>query len=231
MSRRRIARRPTKREVKAYTEHLDRLITLLWARSALREVRDWPSIWVLRAWLDSERAASEAAYRGAYRSLILVLTNQGGVAQWPDGRPPQVQDVQICLDAHARRRYDQPIFTVLDSVGLFNREYPFEHLARQTLVAHLLLADEEITEARRLPEPFPWPFALWREEGQPLRLWTDLDIRDQEQRIRARLERALFAVQQPVVHLPPTSQTAERHEEKAAGRRRAAARCYSLYCC
>jgi hypothetical protein len=92
------------------------------------------------------------------------------------------------------------------------------------VVAHLLLADHEIKDPRHLPEPTPWTFALVRVEGQPLRLWADMDIREEEQRIKARLERALFALQQPPVDLPPQYATLKRREKKAAHRRAAAAR-------
>lgn len=229
MSKRRVPCRPTRREAREYRKHLNRLITLLWTASDLRDVRALPSLCALRAWLGSVRAMSEAEYRSAYRRLVVGMTNLGGVAQWPDGRLPAVQVVDTRLDAGARAGYDRLICTVLSSAGLYNPQFPLEYVARQVLVAHLLLADDEITEARKLPEPTPWPFALLRDEGQPLRLWADMDIRDQEQRIRARLERALFAVQQPPVHLPPSNDAAKEREKKAADRRAAAARAYALH--
>jgi hypothetical protein len=175
------------------------------------------------------RATSEAEYRVAYRRLVLGMCNLGGVVRWPDGRQPVVQVVDARLDAGARAGYDRLICTVLSSAGLFNPEFPVEYVARQMLVAHLLLADREITKARQLPEPVPWTFALLREEGRPLRLWADMDIRDQEQRIRNRLERALFAVQQPPLRLPPSKEAAKEREKKAADRRAAAARAYALH--
>jgi hypothetical protein len=229
MAKRRVPCRPTKDEIKEYRKHLDRLITLLWTASALRDARGKPSVRALREWLASVRARSEAEYRRAYRRQVVVMCNLGGVARWPAGRLPDVHAEEEQLDAGARAGYDCLIRTVLISAGLFNREFPFEYVARQILVAHLLLADDEITEAQQLPEPVPWTFALLREEGRPLRLWADLDIREQEQRIRSRLERALFAAQQPRAPLPPLKETAERREEKAANRRAAAARAHDMH--